>query len=54
MNSDENPMKVIQSPLFARKLKKLHKNEKKELDIQIRKIMNDPESQRGRGGFTPV
>ncbi len=50
MNSDENPMKVIQSPLFARKVKKLHKNEKKELDIQIRKIMNDPEIGEGKKG----
>ncbi|MBL7129159.1 MAG: type II toxin-antitoxin system RelE/ParE family toxin [Ignavibacteria bacterium] len=32
-------MKVIQSPLFARKIKQLHKNQKKELDKQIRKIL---------------
>ena len=35
-------MKVIQSPLFARKEKKLHKNEKVKLDNQIRKIIKNP------------
>ncbi len=32
-------MKVIQSPLFARKVKRFHKNQKRELDKQIRKIL---------------
>ena len=31
-------MKIIQSPLFARKVKKFHKDQKKVLDNQIRKI----------------
>lgn len=32
-------MKIIQSPLFARKVKKFHKDQKKVLDNQIRKIL---------------
>lgn len=32
-------MKVIQSTLFAKKVKRFHKNQKKELDKQIRKIL---------------
>jgi len=36
-------MKVIQSPQFARKIKKFHKNQKKTLDVHIRRIMNNPQ-----------
>lgn len=32
-------MKIIQSQLFARKVKKIHKDQKKELDNQIKKIL---------------
>lgn len=35
-------MKVIQSGIFARKVKKLHKQEKTVLDEQIRKLLNEP------------
>ena len=35
-------MKIIQSPLFARTIKKFHKNEKDILDKQIIKIADDP------------
>ena len=35
-------MKIIQSPLFARKLKKFHKNQKLVLDNEIKKILHDP------------
>ena len=35
-------MKIIQSPLFARKVKKFHKAQKIVLDNQIRKILMDP------------
>jgi len=36
-------MKVIQSPQFARKIKKFHKKQKKTLDIHIRKIIDTPQ-----------
>lgn len=35
-------MKIIQSPLFARTIKKFHKNEKEILDKQIIKIADNP------------
>ena len=35
-------MKIIQSPLFARKVKKFHKDQKIVLDNQIRKILMNP------------
>ena len=35
-------MKVIQSPLFARTVKKLHNDQKLILDGEIRKILADP------------
>ena len=35
-------MKIIQSSSFARKVKKLHKQDKKELDNLIRKIIKSP------------
>ena len=34
--------KIIQSPLFARKKKKLRENQIKELDEAVRKIAQDP------------
>ena len=34
-------MKIIQSPLFARKVKKFQKNQKGELDNQIKKIIEN-------------
>ena len=43
INLDENLIKVIQSPSFARKIKKFHKNQKEKLDNQIREIINNPE-----------
>lgn len=35
-------MKIIQSPLFARTVKKYPKNEKEILDIEIRNILENP------------
>lgn len=35
-------MKIIQSPLFARTVKKFHKNEKEILDTEIRNILDNP------------
>ena len=35
-------MQVIQSPLFFKKVKKLHKKQKNELDKQIRLIIQKP------------
>ncbi|MBU4293462.1 MAG: type II toxin-antitoxin system RelE/ParE family toxin [Actinobacteria bacterium] len=35
-------MKIIQSPLFAKQKKKLHKNQVKILDREIRKIAENP------------
>ncbi len=35
-------MKIIQSPLFARTVKKFHKNEKKILDTEIHNILDNP------------
>jgi mRNA-degrading endonuclease RelE of RelBE toxin-antitoxin system len=35
-------MKVLQSRSFERKIKKFNKQEKKKLDAQIRKIVDDP------------
>lgn len=35
-------MKIIQSPLFARTVKKIHQNEKKVLDDEIRNIIANP------------
>jgi mRNA-degrading endonuclease RelE of RelBE toxin-antitoxin system len=35
-------MKIIQSPLFARTIKKFNKNEKKILDTEIRSIVDNP------------
>ncbi|MCU7921992.1 MAG: type II toxin-antitoxin system RelE/ParE family toxin [Candidatus Thiodiazotropha sp. (ex Dulcina madagascariensis)] len=35
-------MKVRQSGIFSRRIKKLHKEEKKSLDRAVRAIINDP------------
>lgn len=35
-------MKIIQSSLFARKVKKFHKDQKLELDKAIKKLVKDP------------
>jgi mRNA-degrading endonuclease RelE of RelBE toxin-antitoxin system len=35
-------MKIIQSPLFARTVKKFNKNEKEILDTEIRNILDNP------------
>ncbi len=35
-------MKVVQTPTFIRQSKKLHANQKKELDDAVRMIINDP------------
>lgn len=35
---------IIQSPLFARQKKKLHKNQIKDLDEAVRKVANNPET----------
>ncbi len=35
-------MKVIQSRIFSRKVKNLHKQDKLALDIQVRKIIQNP------------
>ncbi len=34
---------IIQTPLFGRKIKKYKKNEKKALDMEIRKLLENPE-----------
>ncbi|MFH1643559.1 MAG: type II toxin-antitoxin system RelE/ParE family toxin [bacterium] len=35
-------MNILQSPTFKKQVKKLHKNQKIELDNAIKKIVNDP------------
>jgi mRNA-degrading endonuclease RelE of RelBE toxin-antitoxin system len=35
-------MKIIQSPLFARKVKKFHKDQKLKLDETSKKLVEDP------------
>ena len=37
------PNEIIQSPLFARQKKRVHKNHIKDLDEAVRKIIQDPE-----------
>lgn len=41
---------IIQSPLFARQKKRLHKNQIKDLDEAVRKIIQDPEIGNKKGG----
>ncbi len=36
-------MKILQSGLFSRAIKKMHANEKKSLDRAIKKIINNPD-----------
>ena len=36
------PNEIIQSPLFAKRKKRLHKNQIKDLDEAVRKIVQDP------------
>ncbi|MCK5507303.1 MAG: type II toxin-antitoxin system RelE/ParE family toxin [Desulfobacterales bacterium] len=36
--------KIIQSPLFSKQKKKLHKNQIKDLDKAVREIIQDPET----------
>jgi mRNA interferase RelE/StbE len=43
-------MRVIQSPSFARKVKKFHKDEKKSLDYHIKKIFENPKIGEGKKG----
>ena len=35
-------MKVLQTPTFARTVRKLHPNQKKDLDSAVMAVMNDP------------
>jgi len=35
-------MEILQTPTFVRQIKKLHKNQKKDLDNAIKKIVEDP------------
>ncbi len=37
-------MKVLQSAIFGRTVKKLHKNQKSSLDRAVRKLIKDPET----------
>ena len=37
------PNEIIQSPLFAKRKKRLHKNQIKDLDEAVSKIVQDPE-----------
>ena len=43
-------MKVIQSPSFARRVKKFHIDQKKSLDYQIKKILENPKIGEGKKG----
>ena len=43
-------MKVIQSPLFFRKVKKFNKNQKLGLDKNIKKLLKDPEAGQEKKG----
>ena len=43
-------MRVIQSPSFARKVKKFHKDGKKSLDYHIKKILKNPKIGEGKKG----
>jgi mRNA-degrading endonuclease RelE of RelBE toxin-antitoxin system len=41
MNSTKK-IEVLQTPMFAKRVKKLHKNQKKDLDKAITEIIKDP------------
>ena len=43
-------MKVIQSPLFLRKVKKFNKNKKLELDKYIKKLLKEPKGGQEKRG----
>lgn len=43
-------MNILQTPSFRKAVKKLHKNQKKDLDEAVRAIMNDPEIGEGKVG----
>ena len=48
-------MKILQSRLFARSIRKIHRQEKKTLDNEIRKIIRNPEiGQEKRGELKGV
>ncbi len=43
-------MKVVQSPSFARRVKKFHKDQKKSLDYHIKKVLENPKLCEGKKG----
>ena len=43
-------MKVLQSAVFRRTIKKLHKNQKSGLDRAVRKLIKDPEAGQTKKG----
>jgi len=43
-------MKVVQSPLFARRVKKFHKDQKKSLDYRIKQLLENPKLGEGKKG----
>ncbi len=43
-------MKVIQSPSFARRIKKFHIDQKKSLDYHIKKLLENPNIGEGKKG----
>jgi len=43
-------MIVIQSPSFARRVKKFHKDQKKSLDYYIKKLLENPKIGEGKKG----
>jgi mRNA-degrading endonuclease RelE of RelBE toxin-antitoxin system len=48
-------MKIQQTAIFGRTVKKLHKNEKSGLDRAVRKLIKEPESgQKKKGDLTGV
>ena len=48
-------MQIVQTSLFLRHAKRLHKNQKKDLDSAVRDIMNNPEvGQEKKGDLSGV
>lgn len=43
MNLDKTGIKVFQTPIFAKRKKKLHKNQIKDLDKAVKAIVENPE-----------
>jgi len=43
MSLDKVGIEVLQTPLFAKRKKKLHKNQIKDLDIAVKAIIDNPE-----------